>query len=466
VHKLSWKNLLLSTSLAVFPACGGSPVDEPQSPEPSDGLLKAGDPANAVILEPAGVLADGTVRAAALTPGDRDSTFAGGGVSTYPVSGVSSVTVNSTLFQTDGKIVVSGMLTGYGCHAYVSRFTSNGMPDPTFGDNGMAKLQISNGPNCHGASAALLPDGKIILATTRENSSVSPATSDYVVVRLNANGSQDYAFNPIIYNVSEVDRAVDVKVTSTGVIVLGGWSRLSNGGNDFIIARFSSTGSMLSIAHFDFQGGNDILNRITLQPDGKILAVGRTSASTGYTDFALARFTSAGAVDTMFGSGGGRRLDAFGHNDVALSVAVQGDGKILVGGSAYHPSSSTTILALFRLNATGTAFDTAFGNSGQAYANPGNTAGRGTTSQALAIQADGKIVSAGNSLYGGSQDVSLVRFTPSGTLDSTFLGGGGYWFEPSPNSADSTSSVLLQTDGKILVGGTSATAIRLSRHVP
>jgi uncharacterized delta-60 repeat protein len=421
-------------------------VDEPQASEPAEGLSKV---------------------AAALTPGDRDSTFAGGGLSTYPVSGVSAVTVDSTLLQPDGKIVVSGMLTipGTGCQAYVSRFTSNGVPDSTFGGgSGMAKLQVSNGPNCHGAAVALLPDGKFILATTSENSAVSPATSDYVLVRLNANGSQDYAFNAIFYNVSDVDRAVDVKVTSAGVIVLGGWSRLSTG-NDFIIARFSSTGSMLSVERFDFQGGNDVLNRITLQPDGKILAVGKTSASTGYTDFALARFTSAGAVDTMFGSGGGKRLDAFGHNDVALSVAIQGDGKILVGGSAYHPNSSTTLLALFRLNATGTAFDTTFGDSGQAYANPGGL-GRGTTSQALVIQADGKIVSAGNSLYGGSQDVSLVRFTPGGTLDSTFLGGGGFCFEPSPNSADSTSGVLLQTGGKLLVAGTSSTALRLSRHVP
>jgi uncharacterized delta-60 repeat protein len=464
---LSWKNLMLTASFAVLPACGSEAVDASNDAEQAEGLLRAGDLSSAMALEysvaPAGT---GTVHAAALMPGDFDPTFAGGGMAFYSVNGPQYVVSSKTLTQPDGKIIVSGTLTtsGIGCEAYVSRFNPNGSPDTTFaGGAGLMKVHLSTSPNCYEAPAALQSDGKIVVAATRENF-VYPTTSDIVLIRFNSNGYPDTTFGPsggVTFHYGDRDIASDVAVTWSGEIVVGGTFNNGFSASDFVVARFSNTGALLSSASYGFPSGNtDALARIKLQPDGKILAFGNTIAPGGYADFALARFNAWGSVDTSFGFGGGLRIDVFGYHDGAGALAVQPDGKILVGGDSYRASNDRHYMTLFRLNASGTAFDPAFGGgSGQAYV----TFGAGTINLIadLALQSDGKIVAAGR--Y--NSDVALLRFTPGGALDNTFLGGGGFWFDTAPNSVDATTGVALQPDGKIILGGSSDNILRLSRHL-
>lgn len=437
-------------------------VSEPASPViEGRGVLQAGDLSNAAALTysatPAG--AD-SVHAAALWAGDFDPTFAGGGMVFHSLSAYTRIGY-SLLTQPDGQIIVSGT-SGYvadgpaGCKAFLGRFNQNGSIDTTFaGGSGLRILQISTLPssNCYMAKAVLQADGKIVVVTKR----ALDWGSDLLLLRFTANGSLDNTFGTggvvTYYNYSLELR--DVAVTSTGQIVLAG--RSPNDSGDFFIERYSSAGVLLSHTDYGFLAGStDILHGIRIQPDGKILAIGQVLMPGMASDIALARFNASGSVDTAFGFGGGLMIDVFGYNDMPGDVAVQGDGRILVGVGASYPPNNTTYLSLFRLNATGTAFDTTFAGTGQSYVSFG-TGSSGVSG--LALQSDGKILMGG--VY--NSNPALLRFTSSGALDNTFLGGGGFWFNASSNNV---SGIALQPDGKIILGGISMdSSIRLSRHL-
>src|SRR5262249_12949348 len=129
-------------------------------------------------------------------------------------------------------------------------------------------------------------------------------------------------------------------------------------------------------------------NDVAIQSDGKIIAVGGTHSSGGRSDnpdFAVARYTTSGALDTTFGSGGTVTTGWGKKSDEASAVAIQSDGKIVVAGS------SNNDFALVRYNTNGT-LDKNFGSSGKQVTDLGSGSD-GIT--ALAVQADGKILSAG-----------------------------------------------------------------------
>src|SRR5262249_50389076 len=143
----------------------------------------------------------------------------------------------------------------------------------------------------------------------------------------------------------------------------------------------SSFGSGGSVS-LDFAGRQDIANDLAVQADGKILVVGEAGdiearAGKGnkisYYDnvnFGLVRYLPNGALDTGFGTGGKvstnistyTTTDWNNKRDSAKAIAVQDDGKIVVGGYAYT-GSATTDAVLVRYNTNGTP-DTSFGQSG------------------------------------------------------------------------------------------------------
>ena len=113
-------------------------------------------------------------------------------------------------------------------------------------------------------------------------------------------------------------------------------------GNDFALARYNPNGSLDTSFSGDGKqttdfGGFDEANGVALQADGKIVAVGARSLAAS-DDFALARYNPNGSLDTSF-SGDGKQTTDFGGDDQAVGVALQGDGKIVVAGSASAPTS-------------------------------------------------------------------------------------------------------------------------------
>ncbi|RNL73939.1 hypothetical protein EBF04_29975 [Streptomyces sp. I6] len=188
-----------------------------------------------------------------------------------------------------------------------------------------------------------------------------------------------------------------------------------------------------------------------LQADGKIVAAGFSTAG-GTSDFALARYDTNGTLDAAFGTGGLVTTDfGPGSFDQASGVAVQADGKIVAAGLS--DTGGLGDFALARYNTNGT-LDAAFGTGGLVTTDFG-----GSTDQAFGVvlQADGKIVAAGSSTTGGTDDFALARYDTNGTLDATFGTGGLVTTDFGPGSFDQAFGVAVQADGKIVAAGLSDT---------
>ncbi len=193
-------------------------------------------------------------------------------------------------------------------------------------------------------------------------------------------------------------------------------------------------------------------------PDGKVVVVGSYYNGSNY-DFGVQRFNPNGTPDTTFGSNGGVVTDLTGQNDQPDAVAVQSDGKIVVGGD-WANASGVDDFALVRYNTNGT-LDTTFGSGGKVLdvLGPGYYSGI----RALAIQPDGKIVAAGEIGF----NLAVVRYNSNGTPDPTF-GNDGVATVALGQSGDQGFGVALQPDGKIVIvgqadGGNASAKIELAR---
>lgn len=196
--------------------------------------------------------------------------------------------------------------------------------------------------------------------------------------------------------------------------------------------------------------GNDYVQSMAIQDDGKIVAVGRFLASTavGGGDFAVVRYNPDGSLDTTFGTGGSVSIDFGISRDFATTLALQIDGKIVVGGfSSINGTSNMNDFAVARLNANGT-LDSSFDGDGKVTTTVGPNA---DTIRALAIQSDGKIVVAGIS-FSTQDEFAIVRYNPNGSLDTTFDGDGKVIRSIGPGN-DFANALVIQSDLKIVVAG-------------
>jgi len=181
---------------------------------------------------------------------------------------------------------------------------------------------------------------------------------------------------------------------------------------------------------------------LAVQPDGKVVLVGVQQPLPGENAKAIVvRLSPEGSLDPTFGNGGVVVVPSAS----GFAVALQPDGKIVVGGT----SSSGPGLAVMRLLPDG-RMDTSFGAGGRATANVG---GYGTAF-ALAIQSDGKIVAVGRASPPGSfdpGDFGVARFNADGSLDSSFAANGRV--RTDFGGGEDALDVALQPDGKIVVVG-------------
>ncbi|HQQ32628.1 MAG TPA: DUF4347 domain-containing protein, partial [Methylophilus sp.] len=189
-----------------------------------------------------------------------------------------------------------------------------------------------------------------------------------------------------------------------------------------------------------FASGWGFANEIIVQPDGKLLAVGYSSGN-GFDEITVARYNADGTLDTSFGGGDGIALA--GIESRGYSAVLQSDGKIVVTGYTMDPSYKAGAV---RFNSNGT-LDTTFGGDGiSSWASFGSW-----EIKDVALQADGKLLMA----FGGSNNFNLARINADGSLDTTFGGGLGYVSTDVTGSNDIPSSLIIQSDGKILMAGTA-----------
>jgi uncharacterized delta-60 repeat protein len=207
----------------------------------------------------------------------------------------------------------------------------------------------------------------------------------------------------------------------------------------------------LALTHFG-SFSNDQAQAVAIQSDGKIVIVGST-ANPG-TDFGVIRYNADGSLDTSFGKGGKVSTDFAGGMDVARAVVIQADGKIVVVGSAFAGSTTGTDFGVVRYNADG-SLDTTFGNGGKVTTS--FTSNLFDSAQSVVLQSDGRILVGGYSRGAGTNmdDFAVVRYNTDGSLDTSFGTGGKVTTNFGAGATDDAYAMALQSDGRIVLAGTS-----------
>ena len=302
--------------------------------------------------------------------GTRDTSFNAGGLG-------ADTTVYALALQADGKILIGGQFTAYNGDAaasnYVMRLNADGTRDTTFNAGG-------TGGNDYEWAFAVQPDGKIVVGGNSFLYNGSPVSGR--VMRLNNDGTPDPAFNPGGLGAGGSVSAVALQ--PDGKIVIGGLFMNYNGdaaANDFVM-RLNADGTRDTTFNPAGTGADKWVKAIALQSDGKIVIGGEFTAYNGDSGVSdkVMRLNADGTRDTSFDAGGA------GADAMVESVAVQPDGKIVVGGSftTYNGDAGASNYVM-RLNADGKP-DTTFNSGG---------AGASALVYAIAVQSDGKLVIGG-----------------------------------------------------------------------
>jgi uncharacterized delta-60 repeat protein len=404
-----------------------------------------------------------------------DPTFGTAGI-TVTDTGPSVEAFTSVVAQANGTLLAAGYANG---NFTLARYTAAGALDSSFGSGGVTTLDFA-GYNADGAYAVALQPGtgKILVA----GRSSSRTGLDFAVARFNADGTLDTTFGggkkptgKVSIDLGGADRAFSMAVLSDGSFILAGIVASAANVEDgkLALAKFNANGTLAT----SFGTGGTVVTNLTaytsvgLTPEHSVnvavdangrVVVAATSAASPTTgrDFLVARFTSAGALDTSFGTAGVVRTDiASGSTDHATALALQSDGKILVAGIAIPTGTGqqSTPAALVRYRSDGT-LDTSFSGDGiaTAVADPSHLAG--AWAQAMAVQSDGKILLAGNAEFadvpGLSNTFLLMRFNGDGSLDTAFGPSGTGAVVTTDGSNARISALALQADGRAVVAGT------------
>ncbi len=245
----------------------------------------------------------------------------------------------------------------------------------------------------------------------------------------------------------DTDQALGMALQADGKMILVGTAQVDTDGNyDMAVTRLNVDGSLdttfgtngKKVISFDLGGldanGNltmdlDVATCVAIQADGKIVIGGYAQRDgTGNYDFAVVRLNTDGAMDTTFSSDG-KAVVAFDHggggDDRATGVAIQADGKIVLVGYAQKQSLGDNDIAMARLKTDG-SLDTAFTGDGRKVIGFNNNGAGDDRGAAVAIQPDGSIVVVGYAQAGGTgnDDFAIARVTPNGSMDKTFSSDG------------------------------------------
>ena len=214
--------------------------------------------------------------------------------------------------------------------------------------------------------------------------------------------------------------------------------------------HFSGDGKQTS----DFEGWEDKARDLAIQPDGKTVAVGTVdvgSEGDPILDFGLARYNEDGSLDATFGGGGTQTTDVNGEHDQLSAVALQADGKIVVTGVTDHK------LALARYTSSGT-LDASFANGGIQITDFGGPWSGGS---GVALQTDGRIIVGGSVDDGSQVSYMVARYNTDGSPDGSFGAGGSQLTFMNDGGA---TSLGLQADDKIVVAGTNGSEFGVVRY--
>lgn len=394
----------------------------------------------------------------AVADGDLDVDFGTGGkVTTDFLSSGWESTKGLVAMQADGKLVV----VGDGVYGFVvARYNPDGSLDSSFGRGGWVSYENSFEEHFFTpVDVALDSNGTILLLGEGILPGIDYTT--WLLVRLSADGSLDTTFGDGGWVATQFENHLagdgpTALALQTGGkwVVVGKRTDLNSGQQETVVTRFHANGSLDT--SFGTGGvvivlySTSLASDVTVQSDGRIVVVGQFDA------YGLLRYNQDGSPDQSFGQAG----RVVGYANV---IAIQTDGKILVDGSFFDSFGPGGLVlsdfGVVRYNADG-SLDTGFGASGMAKA---GVSGRDERATGIVVQADGKIVLAGNSdllsIVGeGNGDVvragdfALASFNPDGSLDADF-GDGGVVRTDLGSADDSVGGVVVQAGGRIVLTG-------------
>ena len=381
----------------------------------------------------------------------------------FSISGALIINDNckALALQPDGKIIVAGYTTnGTATYFALARYLTNGQLDPSFGQSGTRAgtqyipFSISGTATAltcdQIAAVAVQPDGKIVVAGLSTNTTTKKPCY-CAIARFTSSGQIDTSFG------------------QSG----------TRAGTQYISFSICNAANVY-----------DQATTIALQPDGKIIIAGLTTNSTQLPCYAaIARFTSAGKLDTSFGQTGSRagtqyipfsisKVTTTGNiNDQITSILVQSDGKIVTAGSSNTKTTLPCYYAVARFTTSG-QLDTSFGQS-STYAGtnyiPFSISGATTIndqSLATGMQSDGSIILGGSTQNLTASFCALARFTSTGQLDSTFGQTGlraGTTYVPfnianQATTYDYITSLTIQSDNSIITTGFSSNTTNITTN--
>ena len=391
---------------------------------------------------------------AAAAPGDVDTTFGQGGRA-LAANGLERAFAEGVELAPDGRIYVAGTSdTGRspGKQFLIARFGTDGALDGGFGQGGLRTKFFS--PNdTIGEDLVVQPDGKPVVGGWLGN------RSNFMLARFNTDGGDDQPFGG--GNTGWASASVEgalagaeaVARQADGKLLVAGWRMASFSDSDFAVARWNPDGTIdspfgrsgngvVSIS----AGAEDTAYDMVVQPDGKIVLAGYTGPSNAER-FAVLRLNPDGSPDASFGPGGGVTTPVGTAGARGYALVRQPDGKLVVAGPAQE--SGAARFALVRYNADG-SLDASFGSGGKVLTPVGT--GRAIPN-ALAQDLAGNLVAGG--LVGPAPDsqFALVRYTPTGAVDTGFGNAGVVLTPVGDKNRAYVTDLTVQPDGKLLAAG-------------
>ena len=403
-------------------------------------------------------------------PGTLDITFDGDG-KVITAAGPANDQILSMALQPDGKIVVAGLTSAANYYPFASaRYNTDGSLDTSYGGDGIAQTFVSLPAAATSIAIAIQQDGKIVLG----GDSGFAVDHDFMLVRYNTDGEPDSSFGGdgiVITPISAgEDRINAIAIQNDGKIVAGGYS-LNIPDQDIVLTRYNTDGSLdtsfsndgvltMNVSNFD----TDIYS-LAIQPDGKILASSLLDG-TGSDDWLILRLLSDGTPDSTFNGTGITSIDFNGRDDYGMSLVLQPDDKIIISGLSILATGTDRDGALARVNPDG-SLDTTFSIDGKLTTD--FSSGNNDMLYSVALQPDGKIVVSGAMGTNSDVDFLVARYLANGSLDSGFC-AGGFLQVAFGTGYDEAWSILLQPDGKVVAAGYTESAtdydFALIRFIP
>jgi uncharacterized delta-60 repeat protein len=338
-----------------------------------------------------------------------------------------------------------------------------GSLDTSFGNGGKVTTGF-NGGSDEAYSVVLTSDNKIIVGgVVATGSDSNNYNDDFALAKYTADGGLDTSFgnNGLVttdFN-GRFDNAFSVVLTSCDKIIVGGVVKTGPDSDnfDFALAQYNIDGSLDTTfgtggkVTTDFNGGDDIAYSVVLTSDDKIIVGGyaSTDSNSNNRDFALAKYNVNGGLDPSFGTGGKVTTDFNGGSDEAYSVVLTSDDKIIVGGYAVDTNTGYRDFALARYSADG-GLDPSFGTGGKVTT---DFNGGSDEAYSVVLTSDDKIIVGGYAESFLTINFALAKYNNDGSLDTNFGSNGKVTTDFSGSIQDIARSVVLTSDDKIIVGG-------------